>query len=373
MSSPSILRFAGARYAAALLATAVALLARLLFQPLVGEQYPYLFFPAAMAFSAWFCGVGPSVAAVALAIIGVRTAIVHPAQPSSNPDAAEWVGLSGFLLVSAILIAFGEWNRRASEKSEVTRQTLEAEVRERTQELETADRQLRELTGHVLHLQDEERRRIARELHDGVGQSLVALSINLSRFESDVRAQIEALTKTAATAHDSSALIAEMTSEIRTLSYLLHPPLLDEAGLGPALRWYIQGFAERSKIEVDLDLTDDFGRLPQDLEIAVFRVVQECLTNILRHSESRVAKIRVLREADKVRIEVLDKGKGIAPEKLGELAASRTPGVGIRGMRERVRQLGGTLELHSDGIGKGTVVVALLPSGVASLAVSSER
>jgi signal transduction histidine kinase len=369
--SPPILRTAATRYAAAVLATGIALLVRWLFQPLVGEQLPYLTLPAAVAFSAWFCGVGPSLVSVALAILGVRIGFVDPARPSALPDAVAWVGLAGFVLVSALLIAFGEWNRRANEKIEANRRQLEAEVQERTRELDAANVQLRELTGHVLHLQDEERRRIARELHDGVGQSMVAVSINLSRLESEVRAQLEALAKTAATARDSSALVAEMTSEIRTISYLLHPPLLDEAGLGPALRWYIQGFAERSKIEVDLDLTDDFGRLAQDHEIAVFRVVQECLTNILRHSESRVAKIRVLREADKVRIEVRDQGKGIAPEKLTELAASRTPGVGIRGMRERVRQLGGTLELDSDGVGKGTVVVALLPSGISSLAATA--
>jgi len=213
----------------------------------------------------------------------------------------------------------------------------------------------------VLHLQDEERRRIARELHDSAGQSLVVLAMNLTRLETEAKAQMASLTKTLATAADSAVLVSELSTGIRTMSYLLHPPMLDEAGLGPAMRWYIQGFAERSKIVVDLDLSDDFGRLSQDLETTIFRVVQECLANILRHSESRVAKVRIERSAEEVRIEVRDKGKGIAPERLSEIAVSHTLGVGIRGMQERVRQLGGTLKITSDGADKGTLVVALFP------------
>ena len=345
---------------------------RWLLHPVLGDQLPYVTLPVAIAFAAWRCGLGPAFAATALGLLGVDYLFLPPARSFALPAPAEWVDTAGFLLLSALLIAFGEWYRRATRKIADTRRELEAQIEERTRELGVANKQLRELTGHVLHLQDEERRRIARELHDGVGQSLAALSITLSRFEADVQAQIDALSKTAASARDSSALVADVTTEIRTISYLLHPPMLDEAGIGPALRWYIRGFAERSKIDVDLDLTEDFGRLPQDLEIAVFRVVQECLTNILRHSESRVARIRVVREGDKVRVEVRDQGKGIAREKLGELAASRTPGVGIRGMRERVRQLGGTLEMSSDGVGRGTVVVAVLPSGAASFAATAK-
>jgi signal transduction histidine kinase len=150
-----------------------------------------------------------------------------------------------------------------------------------------------------------------------------------------------------------------MSKEIRTISHLLHPPLLDEAGLSSALRWYIDGFARRSNIQVDLQLPDDFGRLSRELETAVFRIVQECLTNIHRHSESPVAKIRLVRSAKDVRVEVEDSGKGIPPEKQYVIASVGTPGVGIRGMRERLRQLGGNLEINSNG--KGTVIVARLP------------
>jgi two-component system NarL family sensor kinase len=225
----------------------------------------------------------------------------------------------------------------------------------------------------VLHLQDEERRRIARELHDSAGQSLAALAMNVSKLETEVKAQMDTLAKTAITAADTTALVNEITTDIRTVSYLLHPPMLDEAGLGPALRWYIKGFAERSRIAVELDRPDDFGRLAKDLETAIFRVVQECLTNIVRHSESRTAKIRIIRCEGDVRVEVRDQGKGIPSEKLKEMALAPTPGVGIRGMRERIRQLGGNLEMDSDGEGKGTVVVALLPTGRVSALAASNR
>src|SRR5205807_5012714 len=201
----------------------------------------------------------------------------------------------------------------------------------------------------------DERRRIARELHDSVGQMLAALAMNLSAVHSD----IERLTNTANAVSRSMNMVQEMTKEIRTISYLLHPPILDEAGLDSALRWYIEGFAERSNIQVELDFPEDFGRLSRELETAIFRTVQECLTNIHRHAESPIAKIRITRSPGDVRVEVADVGKGIAPEKQEEMATTGTPGVGIRGMRERLRQLGGSLDINSNG--KGTVVVARLP------------
>jgi signal transduction histidine kinase len=156
-------------------------------------------------------------------------------------------------------------------------------------------------------------------------------------------------------------MVKEMSSEIRTISYLLHPPLLDEAGLIPAVRWYLQGFSERSKIAVDLNMSEDFERLPRDLETTIFRLVQECLTNIHRHSESQVATIRISRLNAHVEVEVRDQGKGMPQEKLFEMISSGTAGVGIGGMRERTRQLGGTLEVKSEGQGKGTTVLARLP------------
>ena len=187
-------------------------------------------------------------------------------------------------------------------------------------------------------------------------------------FLSAVGADIQRLTKMAAAVADSETLVNDMTTDIRTISYLLHPPLLDEAGLASALRWYVEGLTTRSEMRVDLEVPDDFDRLPRDLETAIFRVVQECLTNVHRHSGSPVAKIRLSRSANDVQLEVRDKGKGIAPEKLSEMAAKGAPSVGIRGMRERIHQLGGSLEISSDGNGKGTIVEVKLP--VANVAPS---
>jgi signal transduction histidine kinase len=234
---------------------------------------------------------------------------------------------------------------------------LEERLRERTGELDIANQGLGDLTARLLQLQDEERRRIARELHDSAGQSLTALALNLSNLGTE----IERLTKSAKTVSDSVVLVNDMSRDIRTISYLLHPPLLDEAGLASALRWYIRGFTERSGIKVDLELPEDFDRLPRDMETAIFRLVQECLTNIHRHSESPTATIGINHSNGEVRIEVQDQGKGIPPDKKLELLSAGTPGVGIRGMRERLRQLGGTMEINSDGNGSGTLVVVRLP------------
>ena len=215
---------------------------------------------------------------------------------------------------------------------------------------------LRVLTVKLLHMQDEERRRIARELHDSAGQILAALSMSLTPLESkDGRTSPGA----AKAVEESLRLVDELSKDLRTISHLLHPPLLDEVGLSAALRLFLEGFTERSKIKVDFALPDDFGRLSQELETAVFRVVQECLTNVHRHSGSAVAKIRIARSNGHVSIEVEDRGKGIPPEKRAAMDSIGMPGVGIRGMRERLRQLGGNLEIKSNG--DGTIVAAQLP------------
>jgi len=215
---------------------------------------------------------------------------------------------------------------------------------------------MRVLSGQLLHLQDEERRRIARELHDSAGQTLAALSMNLSPLESE-NGRIGPIASKAI--KESLNLIAGLSQELRTISHLLHPPLLDEVGLSSALRLYMEGFTERSRIEVNLEMPEDFGRLPSDLETAIFRIVQECLTNIHRHSGSPVAKIRIIRRDSQVLLEVADRGKGIPPEKRKAMGDGAKLGVGMRGMGERVRQLGGTLDITSGG--QGTVVVAKLP------------
>lgn len=219
-----------------------------------------------------------------------------------------------------------------------------------------AEESLRSLSGRLLQMQDEERRRIARELHDSAGQIVAALSMNLLPLTSENG-------KTPAHFHvaikDSLALLEELSQQLRTISHLLHPPLLDEVGLAPAIRSYLEGFTERSKIKVALEIADNFGRLPRDLEVAIFRIVQECLTNIHRHSGSPVAKIRISRRDRQVRVEVADRGKGIPPEKMKGMDKDGKLGVGVRGMRERIRQLGGNLDITSGR--QGTVIVARVP------------
>jgi signal transduction histidine kinase len=345
------------RYALALAATLFALLLSAAVAPLAGSYVVYLVLLAAVTFSAAYCGPAPSVIAIAVVIFGVRYWFISPSHSFSIPDATQLIGILAFVLASSVIVAIGESNRRNAEALRQSLEDLEERLRERTGELDIANQGLGDLTARLLQLQDEERRRIARELHDSAGQSLTALALNLSNLGTE----IERLTKSAKTVSDSVVLVNDMSRDIRTISYLLHPPLLDEAGLASALRWYIRGFTERSGIKVDLELPEDFDRLPRDMETAIFRLVQECLTNIHRHSESPTATIGINHSNGEVRIEVQDQGKGIPPDKKLELLSAGTPGVGIRGMRERLRQLGGTMEINSDGNGSGTLVVVRLP------------
>jgi PAS domain S-box-containing protein len=215
----------------------------------------------------------------------------------------------------------------------------------------------RKLGAHLLKSQDEERRRIARELHDSAGQTLVALSMNLDQLAmaGSLDEQQRGLLQ------DSTRLIEEIIKEVRTVSYLLHPPLLDEVGLGSALDWYVEGFEKRSGITTNLELPPDFGRLSQDAEIALFRIVQESLTNIHRHSGSATALVRLQRNAGEVQIEVIDQGNGMERNAV-DSSGQQSMGVGLRGMRERIAQLGGDLQIKSGE--KGTVVKAILPVAI---------
>jgi signal transduction histidine kinase len=355
------------RYAAALAATVAALLLDRALTPSAGVAFPYLAFFPALVFSTLFCGVGPSSLATIVALLGMRYWFTAPIHSFNLPDAPQSVGLVAFLLVSSAVVAMGEMHRRSNETLRRTRQDLEGRVQERTAELAMANEELGDLTARLLHLQDEERRRIARELHDSVGQSLAALNMNLSSLAVD----LERLAKATSTVSDSTVLVNDMTKDIRTISYLLHPPLLDEAGLASALKMYIQGFTERSKITVELQFPDQLGRLPRDLETTIFRLVQESLTNIHRHSGSSVARISLVSLDSELQIRVEDQGKGIPPEKNSRLLSNGPSGVGIRGMRERLRQLGGSLEISSEGNGRGTVVVARLPLAKTSTMVAT--
>jgi PAS domain S-box-containing protein len=235
------------------------------------------------------------------------------------------------------------------------RDELEQRVRERTYALEASNVSLRELSARLLQTQDEERRRIARELHDSIGQLLAAMSMNIATLSIE-KSKLSAIAK--GCLDDNEALVVRVSDEIRTLSYLLHPPLLDEIGLESALKDYVDGFSTRSKIEVRLDIPREFGRLSKDAEIALFRVAQECLTNIHRHSGSGTAAIRIVRDDGTVKLEVQDDGKGMPAERVALLNTTGTLGVGFRGMRERLRQLGGSLVVSSNE--KGTLVAATL-------------
>jgi signal transduction histidine kinase len=210
-------------------------------------------------------------------------------------------------------------------------------------------------TLRLMKIQDEERRRVARELHDSAGQTLTALGMSLAQLVQ--RAEVSA-PELAKEGKNIEQMVQQLHREIRTTSYLLHPPLLDECGLSSALNWYVQGVAERSGIAITLNIAEDFGRLPSDMELAIFRVVQECLTNIHRHAQSKTASIRVAHENGAVRLEVEDHGKGISPERLAEIE-SRGFGVGISGIRERLHQFHGELKIASNG--SGTRVFVSIP------------
>jgi len=245
--------------------------------------------------------------------------------------------------------------RESEDRYRTLADALDTQVQFRTQELERRNSELRDLSGRLLESQDAERRHIARELHDSAGQTLAALGMSLSRLAQDAKNNPDQLAKGI---EDAEGLVQHLTQDIRTTSYLLHPPMLDEIGISSALSWYVQGLAERSSLKIDLKVPENFGRLPSEMELLIFRLVQECLTNIHRHSGSKTALIRIECEGDNVQVSVEDQGSGISPERLAEIQ-SRGTGVGIRGMRERVRHFRGDLVIESNGF--GTRVSATLP------------
>jgi len=229
---------------------------------------------------------------------------------------------------------------------------LELRVQHRTQELAHKNEEIRELTGRLLKLQDDERRRLARELHDSTGQMLVAMKMALDQMSLEAKGEkIESLVA------QTIELNKDMSRQLRTMSYLLHPPLLDELGLPSALQWYADGFAQRSGIQVDLQISPEFGRLPEDMEIALFRVVQESLTNIHRHSGSTTAEIILSRAPELVEVSISDTGSGISSER--RQADKVVPGVGLMGIEERMRQFGGNVDISSSE--DGTSVMATIP------------
>lgn len=471
------------RYVLGTLAAVAALLLRALLSPFLGSQNPYHTLWLAVVFSAWYCGIGPSIVTILIGAAGVWYWFLPPYHSFSIKTGVELSGMLGFLVLSGVIVALGESTRRIMARQQQveealmkTQAELEDRVKDRTAALEEKTAELlekatlldlvndaifvktasgtisywnqgaerlygwtmsealghsvasllrseypippaeieskdtwegelrqtkrdgtrivvgsrwttlrdkdgkalgwleintditarkraedaaRSLSGRILTLQDDERRRIARGLHDSLGQYLTALKMNLDLMSARGNDEQAAL------AAECSEMAERCLAETRTVSHLLHPPLLDEAGFGSAARWYVDGFAQRSGIKVSLSLPPSALRLRQEAEIALFRALQEGLTNVHRHSESSEVDIRFSLLKHDVRLEIEDNGSGIPQKALKRLmeGAGET-GVGIAGMRERLRELGGSLELESDSHGTLlSISIPIAPAG----------
>ena len=322
----------------------------------------------AVAFCALVCGLGPAILSALVGFFGIFYWFIDP-RDSLVVTKPEIQNVVGFVLVCAVLIVLGEANRRKQLRLNEAHEQLEQRVRERTVELSNAlakverevsvrqetEEQLRRLSVHLMTIQDEERRRMARDLHDTAGQTLAAIKMSLAmlRQEESSVPQIDGLMD------DLSALTDEALKEIRTTSYLLHPPLLDEAGFGSAARWFVEGFTKRSGIQVSCEMPERVERLPEAVELALFRVLQESLTNIHRHSGATAAAVRFVRDDARIELQVSDNGHGLSAQQLQRVRESDSgTGVGIAGMRERLRGLGGQLMVESDETGM-TIAVTL--------------
>lgn len=258
---------------------------------------------------------------------------------------------------SGKLIGFGKVTRDITE-----RMLAEKSLQESERRLQESERSLRELSQHLLRTQDEERRRIGREMHDTLGQSLSVLKIKLDSIKLP-----KELEKVHQNLLEASKLAAECVTEVRTISYLLYPPMLEDLGLSSAIAWYVDGFSKRSGIQTKFVAPEEFERLPRDTELVLFRVLQEGLTNVHRHSGSKTAEIRLHRNGHSVTLEVSDHGTGV-PAGSGLLIEpgrdwTGAQGVGLRGMRERLVQLGGKLEMNSGKSGTHLRATVPLPNG----------
>jgi len=261
---------------------------------------------------------------------------------------------------SGRLVGYAKVTRDFSERMEAQR-ALQKEVAERREAqrlLHSSEKSLRQLSLHLLRTQDEERRRIGRDLHDSLGQYLAVLKMKLESFASFIEPGKDDAAKEL---NDCVRLAEDSIREVRTVSYLLYPPMLEEMGLESAIQWYLDGFSARSGISIALEMQPGFGRLSRDIELALFRVLQESLTNVHRHSGSQTAQVRLSMKDGAVVLEVEDAGKGVSPSLLEQSGQDwmGAPGVGVRGMNERMRQLGGRLELVSSN--SGTRLSAIIP------------
>lgn len=380
------------RYSIAIASAVLAVVLRWFLDPVLGHVAFYVTLYVVVTFCAVVCGFAPAILSGLLGFLGIFYWFVDPRHSLSLLRQSELHAMVGCFLVCAVLIALGEANRRkqlrlnqiidalttearqrnhAEDELRQAHDELEQRVNERTAELSQAlatleseikvreqkEDQLRNLSLRLMTLQDEERRRIARELHDSAGQTLAAMKMSIALIR-----QIDVSRPDLAhLVDDLNALTDEALQEVRTTSYLLHPPLLDEAGIASAARWFVEGFARRSGIQVECDIPERMERPPRDCELVLFRVLQESLTNVHRHSGASAASVRLKRNTDHLELEVGDNGQGIPEDHLRRFnAAVGSAGVGITGMRERVRELGGHLEIRS--VKNGTTIRVDLPA-----------
>lgn len=366
------------RYAIAVLSGVVAILLRWVLDPVLGHVAFYVTVYMAIAFCAMVCGSTPAILSGLVGVFGIFYWFVDPRHSLNLIQRSEIHSLIGAVIVCSVLIALGHANRnkqlrlndsiaaltaeagerqRAQQELRQAHDELELRVQARTFELsralsrlesevavrKNAEAELRRLSLGLMTLQDQERRRIARELHDTAGQTLAAMKMSVALI-AEIRDQPPSLQPLL---DDLNALIDEALQEVRTTSYLLHPPLLDEAGIASAARWFVEGFARRSGIQLECDIPDKMERPSRECELVLFRVLQESLTNVHRHSGASAACVRLYCDSDRLSLEISDNGKGISPEHLRRLDTSSESGVGLSGMRERVRELNGSLEIQS--------------------------
>lgn len=371
--SPLPQRQVAIRYVVGAVSALLAVLLRAILEPVLGHAAFYVTVYVAVVFSALIGGLGPSILSALVGTAGVVYWFVDPRHSLSLLDKSELHGLIGCVLICPVLVALGEANRKKQLQLNEAHNDLETRVKERTAELsgalaelesevnirKDAEDRLRKLSVRVMAIQDRERRRIARDLHDSAGQTLAAIRMTLSMLLNKT-ADPQAITLL----DDVSEMTNQLLQEIRTTSYLLHPPLLDESGFCSAARWFVDGFTKRCGIEVRCEIPEQVQRLPESVELMLFRVLQESLTNVHRHSGATTAMVKFLRDENGVGLRVSDNGKGVPEARLRQFRDSGSGmGVGIAGMRERVRELGGQLVLSSDRTGL-TVGVSLTEQAI---------
>jgi signal transduction histidine kinase len=349
------------RYIVGFASAVLAIVLRAALEPIFGHAGFYATIYIAVVFSALVCGLGPSILTTVLGTVGVIYWFVDPRYSLLIANRGDVHSLIACLVVCPVLIVLADANRRKRLEINAAHDLLDQRVQERTAELakaltnleaeitvrKTTEEQLRRLSLHLMSVQDEERRRIARDLHDSAGQTLAAIKMSLALLQGSISQTSE----TVVLLNDLDALAAEALQEIRTTSYLLHPPMLDEAGFGSAARWFVDGFTKRSGIEVQCNIPDLGERLSPQVELILFRILQEALTNVHRHSGATAAAVTLSSDGRCLRFELRDNGHGIPEQHLKRLNEADGTGVGIAGMRERIRELGGEMSIQSSKTG----------------------